>query len=67
VVFSLEESTDDVLVLTRAAGFRCVINFSSETLDSPVRGRVLVASDPTVHADGSIVTLPPSTGAWLQT
>jgi alpha-glucosidase len=63
----LDESSGDVLVVRRGAGLRCVINFSDAPIDSPVAGRILVASDPTVKAHETTVTLPPSTGAWLQT
>ena len=67
VTCRLDESSDEVLVLTRGAGLRCVINFSTSTVDSPVNGRVLVASDSSVESDGTRVLLPASTGAWLQT
>ena len=44
-----------------------MVNFTDEAVTSPVSGRVLVASDASVMVEGDRVTLPPSTGAWLQT
>jgi alpha-glucosidase len=67
VTCSLDSSSDDVLVLRRGAGLYCVVNFSEEGVESPVRGRILVASDSEITARRTTVTLPPSTGAWLQT
>jgi len=64
---SLAESSEDVLVLRRGAGLCCVINFSTDPVESPIAGRLLVASDSGVRADGTRVMLPASTGAWLQT
>ncbi|MEI6361106.1 MAG: glycoside hydrolase family 13 protein [Actinomycetes bacterium] len=64
---SLAESSEDVLVLRRGAGLCCVINFSTDPVESPIAGRLLVASDAGVRADGTRVMLPASTGAWLQT
>ena len=65
--FVLPEAPEGVLVLERGAGLRCVVNFTDEAVTSPVSGRVLVASDASVMVEGDRVTLPPSTGAWLQT
>ena len=61
----LPESDPGLLVITRGPGFACVVNCSAATLASPVEGRALVASDPSVMVEGGRVTLPPSTGAWI--
>jgi alpha-glucosidase len=63
----LQESTSDLLVLRRGRGLLCVINFADTALRASIHGRVLVSSDRAVSADESGVSLPPSTGAWLQT
>ena len=55
-----------ILVIVRGAGVHCVVNFGDETATSPLAGRLLVASDPDVMVEGGRVTLPPSTGAWIQ-
>lgn len=55
---------DDILTIVRGNGFRCVVNAGSQSRHAG--GRVLVASDPSVKAEGDSVVLPPSTGAWLQ-
>jgi alpha-glucosidase len=62
----LPAAPDGLLVVRRGAGFACVVNFTDAPLECPVRGRVLVASDAAVAADGDRVLLPASTGAWLQ-
>ena len=59
------QAVDDVLTISRGNGFRCVVNTGSQTRRTS--GRVLVVSDPSVTAEGDSLTLPPSTGAWLQT
>ena len=75
-VLALPTSADGVLVVERGRGFSCVVNCGDSTVVSPVRGRVLVASDAGVAAavDGGVadmekgdrIILPPSTGAWIQ-
>ncbi len=62
----LPDSDPGVLVIQRGRGFACVVNFSNEATVSPVAGRILVASDPSVMAEGDRIALPPSTGAWIQ-
>lgn len=59
------KASDEVLTIARADGFRCVVNLSGQRVDT--RGRVLVASDPSVTSEGDSVVLPPSTGCWIQT
>lgn len=54
-----------LLVVGRGADFACVINCGPESAQVPIRGRMLVTSDPSVTADGDVVMLPPSTGAWI--
>jgi len=61
------DSPDAVLVIRRGAGFACVVNCGERAADSPVVGTLLVASDASVTSQGDRVTLPPSTGAWIQT
>ena len=39
-------------------------SLADRALNAPA-GRVLVASDPSVTAEGGRITLPPSTGAWI--
>lgn len=63
----LPASAKGILVIRRGEGFACVVNFGSATAPSPVLGEVLVASDVSVEIEGGRVTLPPSTGAWIQT
>jgi alpha-glucosidase len=60
------QSPNDVLALRRGAGFACVVNLSAETVESPIEGAILLASDPTVTSDDSVIMLPPNTGAWIQ-
>ena len=55
---------DGVLTIVRGAGFRCVVNTGPSSHSTT--GRILVASDPSVTVEGDSVTLPPSTGCWLQ-
>ena len=59
------QARDGILTVARGNGFRCVVNTGTETCRTA--GRILVASDPSVTAEGDSVMLPPSTGAWLQT
>jgi alpha-glucosidase len=51
-----------VLVIERGHGFACVVNTTHDLVTSPIRGRILVASDGQVEG----LDLPPGTGAWLQ-
>lgn len=60
------QSAPDVLALRRGAGFACVVNFSAEAVESPIEGAILLASDPGVTSDDSVIVLPPNTGAWIQ-
>jgi alpha-glucosidase len=60
------QSPPDVLALRRGAGFACVVNFSGDTVESPIEGAILQASDPAVTSDDRVVVLPPNTGAWIQ-
>ena len=62
----LPDTADGLLVIERGDGFACVVNCSDAVAGSPVMGTVLVASDVAVMEEGGRVTLPPSTGAWLQ-
>ena len=64
--FAMRDAGPDVLVIDRGAGFFCVVNASTEAIEAPVVGDVLVASDPDVMEEGGRITLPPSTGAWIQ-
>jgi alpha-glucosidase len=64
--FAIRDAGPGVLVIDRGAGFFCVVNASTEPIDAPVVGDVLVASDPDVMEEGGRITLPPSTGAWIQ-
>jgi alpha-glucosidase len=54
-----------LLVIERGPDFACVANGGTETAGLSIPGRVLVASDPSVMAEGGRITLPPSTGAWI--
>lgn len=63
---ALPEAPAGVLVVERGDGLSCVVNCSDGAVASPTRGRVVVASDPSVAAEGGVVTLPPSTAAWIQ-
>jgi alpha-glucosidase len=65
-VCRMDQSGAGALVLERGAGLHCVVNFSEEPLASPIAGRVLVSSDPSVMVEGGRIILPPSTGAWIQ-
>jgi hypothetical protein len=65
-ILELPDAHPGLLVLQRGRGFACVVNFSIEAMESPVVGRILVASDPSVMAEGGRIILPPSTGAWIQ-
>lgn len=58
-------AVDGILTIRRGAGFRCVVN-ASRTEWTTV-GRVLVSSDTSVTTEGDSITLPPSTGCWIQT
>jgi alpha-glucosidase len=62
----LPEAPPGVLVIERGAGFTCVVNASTSTIESPVSGTILVASDASVMAEDGRISLPPSTGAWIQ-
>lgn len=62
----LPDSHPGLLVVQRGRGFACVVNFSMQETDSPVAGRLLVASDASVMVEGGRIVLPPSTGAWIQ-
>ncbi len=64
--FAIRDAGPDVLVIDRGAGFFCVVNASTESIEAPVVGDILVASDPDVMEEGGRITLPPSTGAWIQ-
>ncbi|MBK1787511.1 glycoside hydrolase family 13 protein [Prauserella cavernicola] len=53
---------DDVLVFTREPGFACVVNFGSSPAPLPLRGSVLLSSDP-----GAVEGELPADGAvWLE-
>ena len=54
-----------LLVVERGPDFTCLANCGREAAELSVPGRLLVASDPSVMAEGGRITLPPSTGAWL--
>jgi len=60
------QSPTGVLALRRGAGFACVVNFSDDMVESPIEGAILLASDPAVTSDDSVIVLPPNTGAWIQ-
>jgi alpha-glucosidase len=64
---AVPERADGLLVVERGAGLVCVVNCSEVAAVAPVQGDVLVASDPSAMAEGGRITLPPSTGAWIQT
>jgi alpha-glucosidase len=53
------EGTDEVLVFTRGAGFACVVNFGSESIELP-SGAVLLSS--IALEDGR---LPTDGAAWI--
>jgi alpha-glucosidase len=54
-----------VLVVERGPDFTCIANCGPDTAELSIPGRILVASDPSVMAEGDRITLPPSTGAWI--
>lgn len=56
----------DVFVARRGQGFACVVNLTEQAVLSPISGRLLVASHADVTEEGDRITLPPSTGAWIQ-
>ena len=53
------------LTLERGPDFTCVVNCGDDPAFVDVPGRILVASDPAVVAEGGRIALPPSTGAWI--
>jgi len=55
----------DLLVIERGPDFTCIANCGADTAELSIPGRILVASDPSVMAEGGRITLPPSTGAWI--
>ena len=54
------DAPDGVLTFTRSGQFGCVINLSTEPIQLPDHGQVLLTSGPVF---GTL--LPPDTGAWL--
>jgi alpha-glucosidase len=54
------EVGEDVLAFCRGPAFRCVVNFSGESVRLTGLGRVLLASGPCTDR------LPPDTAAWLR-
>ena len=55
-----------VFAVRRGCGFACVVNCTDETITSPIGGYVMTASDASVRLERNVVTLPPDTGAWIQ-
>ena len=43
-----------------------MVNCTDETITSPIGGYVMTASDASVRLERNVVTLPPDTGAWIQ-
>jgi len=65
--WEMTEPQGGLLLIRRGDGFACVVNCGSMPRTSPVPGRILVASDSSVVAEGDSIELPPSTGVWIQT
>lgn len=59
------EAVDGLLIIRRGNGFSCLVNTGAETRRAS--GRLLLSSDQSVTVEGDSLTLPPSTGAWIQT
>ena len=55
-----------VFIVRRGCGFSCVVNCSDREIVSPIGGYVMTASDASVRLERNVVTLPPDTGAWIQ-
>jgi alpha-glucosidase len=62
---AIEEILPGVVQVTRGASFTCVVNCSDALVQIATDASVLVVSHTSVMADGTSVTLPPATGAWL--
>ena len=62
--FSIEQ-TEGLITIRRGKHFTALINCSSETAVVKSRHVVLVRSDAGVESDGTSLTLPPASGAWI--
>ena len=65
--FGLDESTGEVLVVREARAWPASSTSPARASTARSRAALLVASDPTVTDEGTRITLPPCTGAWIQT
>lgn len=63
---SWPETEPGVFAVRRGCGFSCVVNFTDDEVVSPIQGYVITASDAGVRLERTVVTLPPDTGAWIQ-